>query len=269
MIDRATTAAPFNRDTIRQALNVICILAVIFVTVLGYVIGLNKSFTATNTGTPPIVPIDYAFIVWAVIYGGALIYSIYQALPGQREDPLQRRIGFFTASAYLATALWILFAQLGWNWLTVVCFVWILASLLGAFIPLIAVDATLSWTQRLIIVFPLSVFLGWTTIALIANTGTALYDSGFSNVLLSDANWTILMMLVGATIVLFVVLQSKGNIGYSLTVSWALFGIMVANIVRTPNPSVAIVAGSLGVIVVLCMIYAWFTTNSWRHVLKS
>ena len=268
MIGSITPFIRFNRDNLRQALNVICILAVIVVTILGYLIGSNGNFTTNNTTTPPIVPADYAFIVWSIIYLGALVYSVYQALSSQREDALLRRIGFYTASAYLATALWIFFAQVGWYWLTVTCFIWILGSLLGAFIPLIAEGANLSWQRRLIIKLPISIFLGWTTVALIANIGTALYDSGFSNVLLSDENWTILMMLVGAAIALFVILQSRGNIGYTLTVAWALLGIMVANILRTSNPSVAVVAGGLAGIAILAMIYAWFTTGSWRYKFK-
>jgi hypothetical protein len=73
------------------------------------------------------------------------------------------------------------------------------------------------------------------------------------------------MLLFGAVIALFVILQSNGNIGYTLTVAWALLGIMVANIIRAPNPYIALVAGSLAIIAILAMIYAWFTTGSWRY----
>ena len=264
MMNGLTSSTRFNLDTLRQALNLVCILAVIGITLLGYLVGSNSTFTATTTATVQIVPAGYTFSVWAVIYLGGLVYSVYQALARHREDPLLRRIGFSTASAYLATALWLLFAQIGWYWLTVVCFVWILGSLLRAFLPLISAEAKLSWVRRLVIVFPISVFLGWTTVALIANIATALSASGVHDVWLSDQNWTLLMLLVGAVIALFVILQSKGNLGYALTVAWALLGIMVANILRTRDPSVAVVAGGLAAIAILAMIYAWITTGSWR-----
>ncbi len=69
---------------------------------------------------------------------------------------------------------------------------------------------------------------------------------------------------MGATIALFVILQSQGNIGYTLTVAWALIGIMVANIVRTPNLPIAIVAGGLAGITLFAMLYAWFFTQTRR-----
>jgi hypothetical protein len=178
------TLAPttrLNRDMLRQVSNLVSILIVISVTLLGYVLGSNSNFTSTDTGTPPIVPAGYAFIVWAFIYLGALVYCVYQALARHREDPLLRRIGFFTASTYLATAFWLLFAQLNWYWLTVACFVWILGSLVAAFIPLISAEANLSWARRLIIVLPIGVFLGWTTVALIANIATALGSATYSS----------------------------------------------------------------------------------------
>ncbi len=254
MISTATTSTRMNRDRLRQILNIVLAPAPTVVAVLGYAFGTNTNFTATNGSTPQIVPIDYAFIVWAVIYGGALVYAIYQLLPQHREDTLLRSIGFYTAFAYLCTALWIVAAQLGWNWFTVFLFFCILASLVAALSHIVRLHDTLTLAERVLVVFPLGVFLGWTTVATIANTATALAGSGFNNIILSNQNWTILMLIIGAAIASFVTFRSRGNIGYALTVIWALYGIAVANVVRTPSTAVVITASSASVVVAFVLI---------------
>jgi hypothetical protein len=61
--------------------------------------------------TPVIEPAGYAFIVWSVIYLGSIVYAVYQFRPARREDPLLRRIGWWTASAYLSVAAWLVMAR--------------------------------------------------------------------------------------------------------------------------------------------------------------
>ena len=264
MLSTATTSTHMNRDRLRQILNIVLAPAPTLVAILGYLLGTNTKFTATNASTPQIVPIDYAFIVWAVIYGGAVVYAIYQLLPQHRQDVLLRSIGFYTAFAYLCTALWIIAAQFGADWLTVILFFCILASLVAALNQCIRLHGVLTRAERLLVVFPLGVFLGWTTVATIANVATALAGSGFSNVLLSNQNWTIVMLSIGGLIASFVTFRSRGNIGYTLTVIWALMGIAIANVVRTPSTPVVIAASIVSAVVALVLVGTLILNHSRR-----
>ncbi len=254
MISTATTSTRMNRDRLRQILNIVLAPAPTLVAILGYLLGTNTSFTATNASTPQVVPIDYAFIIWAVIYGGAIVYAIYQLLPRHREDVLLRAIGFYTAFAYLCTGFWIVAAQFGEDWLTVVLFFCILASLVAALLQCIRLHDSLTFAERILVVFPLGVFLGWTTVATIANVATALAASGFSSVVLSNQNWAIVMLSIGGLIASFVTFKSRGNIGYALTVIWALMGVVVANVVRTPSVPVVITASIAAALVALVLV---------------
>ncbi|GAC1366116.1 MAG: tryptophan-rich sensory protein [Ktedonobacteraceae bacterium] len=247
MISTITTALRLSRDVLRQVLNVALAAGQIIITLVGYRLGSNSNFTSTNATTPQIVPAEYVFSIWGLIYAGALAYAIYQALPLHREDELLRRIGFYTASAYLATCTWLLMAQLNLYGLTVVCIFWILGSLLGAFIQFIMYKAPLTRAQRFLVILPTSIYTGWATIAVIANIATALQSAGFSNVGLSNQNWTIVMLIVGTLIASFTTYRSRGNLGYALTLVWAFIGVVVANIVRTPGVPVAITAGIMAV----------------------
>src|SRR5262245_14680407 len=125
---------PQGWDRLRQGLNLALAISMPLTTFLAF--GTGTSFeeaTRTEAGDPPIVPAGYAFIIWAFIYSGSVGYAVFQALPAQQENDLLRRVGFFTAGAFLGTSLWLVMARFGWVWLTVVCIVWILACLAGAF----------------------------------------------------------------------------------------------------------------------------------------
>lgn len=261
MIGTTTTAVRLNRDILRQALNVVLATAQIVITIIGYVVGSNSKFDSTDATTPQIVPAVYVFSVWALIYAGALAYAIYQALPQHREDDLLRRIGFYTASAYLATSVWLIAAQLNLNWLTVVCIFWILGSLLGAFIQFIVYRSPLSRVERFLVVLPTSIYTGWATIATIANVATVLQPAGFSNVGLSNQNWTIVMLIVGTLIASFTTYRSRGNLGYALTLIWAFIGVVVANIVRTPSIPVALTAGIMALVLTAVLLISRTGSN--------
>lgn len=264
MISTATTTIHTKRDKLRQILNIVLSPAPTLVAILGYLFGTNTQFTATNATTPQVVPIDYAFIVWAIIYGGAVVYAIYQLLPRHREDALLRAIGFYTAFAYFCTTLWIVAAQIDWQWLTVALFFCILASLVAALIQCIRLHDSLTLVENILVVFPLSVFLGWTTVATIANVATALAGSGFNNIILSNQNWSIVMLSIGGLIGSFVTLKSRGNIGYALTVIWALLGVVVANVVRTPSVPVVITASIAATLIALVLVVSLLRELSTR-----
>jgi translocator protein len=254
---RATLAynKKVDSDLIRQTLNLLLALGQIAVTIIVVVIGTDNTITsdAPEVNTP-IVPADYAFGVWSLIYGGGLIYAIYQALPSQRENGLLRRIGFFSASAFFATSMWLIAAQSGWLWLTVLFIVWILVSLLGAFIQFIVQRAPHNNAERFLVVLPLSIYMGWATVATIANTSTTLQASGFGNFLVSNQTWAVIMLVIGGIIASFATFRSRGNPGYALTVIWALVGIIVANSAIAANFWVAVTAGIMAGLIGLALI---------------
>jgi hypothetical protein len=57
----------------------------------------------------PVEPAGYAFGIWGPIFALSLGYAVYQARPAQRRNPLLRRIGWWTAGAFLGTGMWSVF----------------------------------------------------------------------------------------------------------------------------------------------------------------
>ena len=89
-------------DVARQAATV---LGVIFQIGGGALAGETVGRVSAENPTL-VVPADYAFTVWGPIFALSLAYTVYQALPGQRQNPLLRRVGWFMAGAFAGNGLW-------------------------------------------------------------------------------------------------------------------------------------------------------------------
>jgi hypothetical protein len=224
-------------------------------TVLAFYTGTSfEEATRTEAGPPPVVPADYAFLVWTVIYGGSLGYAVFQALPRRRANPLMRRVGYWTASAFLGTSAWLVMARFNLVWMTVVCIVWMLASLAPAFREIVRWRPRLSAAERVWVRLPLSVFTGWVTVAMFANTACAVKASGWENVGLPESAWAVAILLLAGLLGSGVTLLSRGNVGYALTLVWALVAVAVANVTRDHNPTLAAVAVAMAVAVALALV---------------
>jgi hypothetical protein len=253
----AITVTGRGWDGVRQTIVLVLSLAPPVATALAFGTGTTfEEATRTDTGRPLIEPAGYAFIIWTLIYAGCVAYGVFQALPSQAGNQRLREIGYLTASAFLGTAAWLVMARFGWTWLTVVCIVWMLASLAPVFIRLTSRRASLTAAERWVVAFPLSVFTGWVTVATFANTAAALKESGWSDVGLSEPTWTVLMLLAAGSITAGVTVRSRGNIAYAATVVWAMVAIAVANLSPGQSTTVAAAAGTVAVVVVLSAIYA-------------
>jgi translocator protein len=246
--ERARTSSSVgnkHRDRLRQVLNLVFAIGQVATTYVTVTTGADEQFSSRGSIDPPIIPAEYTFIgIWTIIYASTIAYAIYQALPGQRENELLRRIGFWTAAAFAGTSLWLIAAGQNQVWLTVAIFFGILAALLVAFVQLIRPDRALSYAERYLVVAPISIYSAWATIGTIANTAAALNESGVTNVVVAPQSWAIIMLVIAGTIAAFVATVSRGNLWYVLTILWALLGIVVANLELFP--SVAIAAGAVG-----------------------
>ncbi len=92
----------YASDAVRQAANVVGAVFQILAAVLaGPAIGRVAAEYETF-----VTPAGYAFAIWTPIFTLSLVYAVYAAFPARREDPLLRRIGWFTAAAFLLNGAW-------------------------------------------------------------------------------------------------------------------------------------------------------------------
>jgi hypothetical protein len=96
---------------------------------------------------------------------------------------------------------------------------------------------------------PFSVYLGWITIASIANVAATLVSVNWDGFGISQETWAIIIEIIALLIAILVVLTRK-DIAYGLVVIWALLGIAVKqsanqNIVITTEVGTTILAITL------------------------
>lgn len=186
-------------------------------------------------GTPLIEPAGYAFAIWALIFALSLAYAVYQALPSNRENPLLRRIGWFTAGAFFFTGSWSLAVPAGLLLVALVALAGAFACLLVSYLRLARSDrGTLSSADRWLVALPLGPFLGWLTAANVVSLDSEIVRlgpldaGGPGEALLGSA-----LLLFGGILAALVVLAGKaggppqGYLAYAAAVLWALVAIVV------------------------------------------
>ena len=84
----------------------------------------------------------------------------------------------------------------------------------------------LSTKENFLIRVPFSVYFGWITVATIANITTFLVSINWNGIGLTNQQWMVIILLVGAAIGLVRMLKDSSK-AYGLVLIWAYFGIWI------------------------------------------
>jgi benzodiazapine receptor len=204
------------------------IVALIVMNILANALPFNGLSTATISDSFKVlfVPAGYVFAIWGLIYIGLLAYGIYQALPAQKENPRLRRAAAPFVVGSLADIAWLFFWHYGVFALTVVAMLILLASLIMVYQILGVNQVSVSKGERWAVHVPFSIYLGWISVATIANITDLLWYVGWNGFGLAPEVWTVIMLTV--TVVLaFAMALLRGDVAYLLVLVWALAGIGV------------------------------------------
>lgn len=215
-----------RRDTVRQVLVVIATLATIVVNGLANALPLNNLTTGEISDRFDVyfVPAGYVFSIWGLIYVTLIAYTIYQSLRAQAGNPLLRGIAGFYLVASAANIAWIFL----WHYevfpATLIAMLVLLLSLIGIYLRLGTGLKPAGAAERWLVRVPFSIYLGWITVATVANV-TALLDywswSGWG---LSAEAWAIIMLAVGGLVAALMALTRR-DLAYVLVIVWAYAGI--------------------------------------------
>jgi len=218
-----------NKDIARQITTLVLVIALIVFNLLANILPYNGLDTGQISDSFDVlfVPAGYVFAIWGLIYIGLIAYGIFQALPAQRENPRLRRIFLpFTISA-VANVFWLFL----WHYLKFTCTLWMMFALLGSLILTylwLGIQKTkVSAQERWMVHVPFSIYLGWITVATIANISDVLWYVGWNQFGLSAEIW---MAIVLAAVVVIAALMNfaRRDVAYALVLLWALAGITVS-----------------------------------------
>lgn len=215
-------------DKVRQAINVMVFLVTVAMNGLANALPLNGQTTGEISDRFDVyfVPANYVFGIWGLIYLGLAAFVIFQALPSQRENPRLRRVGYLFALSSVANSAWLIFWHYEQYALTLIMMVTLLLTLIAIYLRLDIGRAEVPSRERWLVHLPFSIYLGWITVATIANVTTLLAYWNWGGWGLSEVAWTVIMLgaaiLIGSAMAL-----SRGDIAYLLVLAWAFAGIAI------------------------------------------
>lgn len=246
----------FNRDIVRQFLHLGAIVATFGINVLANIAPLNGLTIGDISNTffqeVLIIPANYAFAIWGLIYLGLIAFAIYQALPAQRHNPHLVRMGYLLVLASLAQIAWVFCFQSRLFALSLVAMLGILLPLIGVYFRVGIDSIRVSRQEKWLIQIPLSIYLAWISVATLVNVALTLYNSGWSGWGISPQVWSAMALIAGGAIAATVSFQQT-DIAFVLVFVWAYVAIAVrqANIL-----SVAATAGGLAIALILFLIFS-------------
>lgn len=225
-----------------QILNIIGFILVIALNGLANGLPINGRTTGELSDLYPnlFVPAGFTFSIWGLIYLLLLAFVFYQAggLWNKQPPPVTvQKIGVWFFVSCMANASWIL----AWHYmlveLSLLIMLVILTSLMTIYRRLQIGQGADSSKRLLLVHLPFSVYLGWITVATIANVTTLLVDWGLSGLFPGEIFWTCLMIIIATGFGILFLLR-KRDVPYALVLVWALYGITAVRF----NEAILIVA---------------------------
>lgn len=171
-------------------------------------------------------PAGYVFSIWGLIYLGLVLFAIYQLLPRQRDNDLIDRISVAFWLSSIANVAWILLWHYEFFVSTLLVMLVLLGSLVWIWLVLFSAGKPQDTAERWLLRIPFSVYIGWITIATLANLTVVLEANGLRPFDVGARDWAIAMIVVGGLIALAVG-QFRRDLAYLAVILWALTGIAV------------------------------------------
>jgi len=188
------------------------------------IIGGRNTAQISDANPTLITPAGYVFSIWGVIYVLLGVFAVYQALPSQRGSQFQRRIGWIFVLSSIANMVWLFLWQSLLLVASTVLMFLLLSTLILIYLRLGVGKSKATIREKLAVHLPFSVYLGWITIASIANVAVTLVSVGWAGFGISQATWATLVVVV-ALLISILVLVTRRDLAYALVIIWALVGI--------------------------------------------
>ncbi len=246
-----------KQDRIRQIVVAAAVLITIVINVLANALPLNGQYTKDLSDSFKIffVPEGYVFAIWGIIYMLLIAFAIYQFLPAQADNPRLRRIGYLPALAGFFNILWIFL----WHYkvfdFTLVAMLGLLGTLIAIYLKLKVNLIQVSRGERYTVNLTHSVYLGWISVATIANVTQTLFYWKWNGFGIAPQIWAAVMLGV-ATILAALMTWYRRDAGYLLVLVWAFIGIAV----KFPaEPVVNITAWVASALVAVMAVYSLIT----------
>ncbi|MDV3427631.1 MAG: tryptophan-rich sensory protein [Bacillota bacterium] len=228
-------------------LNILSFITMVYINVLAVIIPINGVTTGqlSNLYSNLFTPAGITFSIWGVIYLLLLIFIIFQAK--ENGDNLVRNIGPFFIISCLLNGSWIFAWHYKFTFLSVVIMLSLLLSLIFIYTRLGIGKIQVSNKVKYMVHMPFSIYLGWISIAAIANITALLVKVKWRGLGLNPVSWTIFALALG-TLITLLLIWNRNDIFFPVSVLWAFLGIIIKRLSSQGDFSAYIVIN-----VIICM----------------
>lgn len=217
-----------QKSTLFSIFNLLGFVAVIVLNALANALPIAGRNTGEISDLYPslFTPAGFTFSIWGLIYLLLLGFAIYQsrALWTNESPSFLKQIGWWFFISCVANALWIL----AWHHLHIglamALMLVILFSLIKIYTNLEIGRRSTGAAERFLVHLPFSVYLGWITVATIANFSILLIDLGWTGGK-NPQMWTVVILLTAVAIG-WVLIWNRRDPAYLLVLIWAFWGIL-------------------------------------------
>jgi hypothetical protein len=240
-----------------QAANVVAVVATV-----GFNGWVNaKPLNGVTTGevssaypslfTPP----GWVFAIWGLIYVALCIFAVYQLRPSQRGRPYLLYVGWFHVLSAVCNCTWLVvfhfsYGRAGLAPLTLIPMCLLFTSLLTIYLRLRIGLEAVGIPEKLAVHVPFSLYLGWVTLATMANTAFVL-NAALREIPLSIQRLLTLVLLLAVLAVGLLILHNRRDLVFALVIVWAASGIAVA---RNAYPEIAAAAAGTSIIIAVAIL---------------
>jgi len=239
-------------STLLKWVNILAFILMVLVNGLaGSTTILGGKFTSEISDANPtlITPAGYVFSIWGIIYILLGVFVVFQALPSEKGEAYNRSIGWLFVLSSIFNIAWLFLWQFEYLGLSIVLMFLILASLISIYLRLDIGKSKVGFREKLAVHVPFSTYLGWITIASIANVAVTLVSSKWDGFGISPETWATLIIIV-ALLISLLVLATRKDIAYGLVIVWALTGIAAG---QSGNLNIVTLAQASAVIVLIAL----------------
>jgi hypothetical protein len=215
-----------DRNSLKKVMVVLITIITITINALANILPLNGQNTGEISDRFKVlfVPAGYVFSIWGVIYIGMIAYAIFQALPSQRNNQRLHSAAWWFVLAGVANSTWIFLWHFNFFELTLLAMGTLLVSLIVIYLKLGIGRVSVPVVERWATFIPTSIYLGWVSVATIANVTDVLYDLGWTGGGIDPQIWV--AILLGVALVIGALMAFRhSDAAYLLVFVWAFTGI--------------------------------------------
>lgn len=213
-------------------LNWFCFIGVIAVNALANILPINGLNTGQVSGFYPnaFVPAGFTFSIWGIIYLLLLSYNIAFTFYTIKQTQYKKAYSFIQLvnGQFLMTCVLNMAWILAWHYLQIELSVLIMLLFLTTLIQLFLKSQPylndLTRTQIFLLHTPFMVYLGWISVATIANITALLVAYHWNGLAIVPIYWSALMIIIAVILAWYLLYRFK-TIAFSLVIAWALWGI--------------------------------------------